>query len=471
MSKQQTNHTHTNQLIHENSPYLLQHAHNPVNWYPWGKEALEKAKRENKIMLISIGYAACHWCHVMEHESFEDSTVAKLMNDHFVNIKVDREERPDIDDVYMTACQLISQRGCGWPLNAFALPDGRPVWAGTYFPKEQWMNVLNQFQKMWTDEPSKLDEYAAQLTQGIQQQEQILIGAPQQLQEEDMQAMADNMIKNVDPKYGGREGAPKFPMPANYFYLLNYHIMTGDPKALEAVEVTLDQMAWGGIYDQLGGGFARYSVDALWLVPHFEKMLYDNGQLLNLYSAAFQVTHKQLYKDVIYQMVEWLDREMTDSAGGFYSSLDADSEGEEGKFYVWTTSDVEAILSEKESRSIQAYYNFQDKGNWEHGKNILHRKKSDEEVAQDLEISVDELGSNLRNAHKKLFEARAARVRPGLDDKVLTSWNGLILKGLVQAYKATQDDSFLERALRNGLFIRKHMLKTDYRMDRNYKDG
>ncbi len=471
MSQQQTSHPHTNHLIHENSPYLLQHAHNPVDWYPWDKEALEKAKKENKLMIISIGYAACHWCHVMEHESFEDSTVAGIMNDHFVNIKVDREERPDIDDVYMTACQLVSQRGCGWPLNAFALPDGRPVWAGTYFPKDQWMNVLNQFQKMWEEEPEKLNEYAEQLTQGIKQQEEIVLGKPQALQKDHMHAMANNLINRVDKKHGGREGAPKFPMPSNYLYLLNYHKMTGVVRSLEAVETTLQKMAYGGIYDQLGGGFARYSVDAVWLVPHFEKMLYDNGQLLNLYSSAYQVTGNELYKTIAYEIVDWLDREMTDSSGGFYSSLDADSEGEEGKFYVWTTNEVDALLTPEEAKVIRNYYNLEDKGNWEHEKNILHRQDSDETVARELDLSLTDLTITLKSAKEKLFRARALRVRPGLDDKVLTSWNALMLRGLVQAYRATQDQSFLDRALRNGAFIRREMLKEDYRLDRNYKDG
>ena len=470
MSSQHASDRQPNHLIHENSPYLLQHAYNPVEWYPWGEEALEKAAKEDKMLLISIGYAACHWCHVMEHESFEDTAVAQVMNEHFVCIKVDREERPDIDDVYMTACQLASGRSCGWPLNAFAMPDGRPVWAGTYFPKDRWVGVLDQFRNMWVDEKEKLESYAQQLTSGIQQQDRIIAGEPQPLDRRDAEKMADSLLKTIDMKKGGRKGAPKFPMPNNYLYLLNYHVMTGDSEALEAVTTTLDGMAHGGIYDQLGGGFARYSVDENWLAPHFEKMLYDNGQMLTLYARAFQVNKSALYEKVIRETVSWLDRELTHEQGGFYSSLDADSEGEEGKFYVWDFSEIVEILGDEKATIFNEYYTVKKNGNWEH-KNILHRTRDNESIAKSLGISANELQSHIAEASEILIKHRNKRVRPGLDDKILTSWNALAISGLVHAYQALDDISFLDRALRTATFISTQMLQDDYRLMRNYKDG
>jgi len=296
-SSKDGNHKYTNKLINESSPYLLQHAHNPVDWYPWGDEALAKAKAEDKMIIVSVGYAACHWCHVMEHESFEDTLVSKIMNENFICIKVDREERPDIDDVYMSACQLASGRGCGWPLNAFALPDGRPVWASTYFPKKDWLGVLNNFIKIKKEDPERLEESANQLQEGIKQQDNIVLNQEDQdFNPQNLAKIATNFLENIDFKKGGRKGAPKFPMPNNYEFLLNYYHFTKDAKALEGVTTTLDNMANGGIYDHLGGGFARYSTDDDWFAPHFEKMLYDNGQLISLYSEAYQLTKNPLYK-------------------------------------------------------------------------------------------------------------------------------------------------------------------------------
>ncbi|MEN0049359.1 MAG: thioredoxin domain-containing protein, partial [Bacteroidota bacterium] len=471
-TSQAQHHAYTNKLVEENSPYLLQHAHNPVNWYPWGEEALEKAKKENKLLLISVGYAACHWCHVMEHESFEDTTVANLMNKHFVSIKVDREERPDVDNVYMTACQLATNKSCGWPLNAFALPDGRPVWAGTYFPKKEWLSVLNYFTELYQKEPEKLDTYAAQLTEGIQTLEQIDWN-------EDALQLTDNQITNwttiflqgIDQKRGGRKGAPKFPMPNNYEYLLKYAYQIGDGEAKEVALTTLDNIALGGIYDQLGGGFARYSVDADWHVPHFEKMLYDNGQLVSLYSQAYQWTKEDLYQKTVEETLEFIARELTDESGGFYSSLDADSEGEEGKFYVWTQEEIEEVLQNEQAANIfNTYYDVSKAGNWEHT-NVLQRKRTAEEVATQFGLSVEELEKQIVSAKTQLFEARSKRVRPGLDDKILTSWNALMLKGYIDAYKAFGKEEYLNTALKNADFLIQNMMQEDGKLFRNHKDG
>ncbi len=465
-------HEYTNQLINESSPYLLQHAHNPVNWYPWGEEALAKAKAEDKMIIVSVGYAACHWCHVMEHESFEDTTVSKIMNENFICIKVDREERPDVDDVYMTACHLASGRSCGWPLNAFALPDGRPVWAGTYFPKKEWLKILENFVKIKKESPDDLEGYAKNLQEGIQQQDDIVLnGSDQSFEVSKLNGIAENFITNIDFKKGGRKGAPKFPMPNNYEFLLSYHHFSKDQKTLEATTKTLDEMAFGGIYDHLGGGFARYSVDADWIVPHFEKMLYDNSQLVSLYSKAYQLTKNPLYKKVVEETLEYIAREMTDQNGGFYSSLDADSEGEEGKFYVWKKSEIDSILGDDLSLIFNKFYEIKKSGNWEHGKNILYRRTSEEKVAKKFKLTTIELQNKIDEAKALLMKARGQRIRPGLDDKILTSWNALMLKGYTDAYRAFGEEAYLNAALKNANFIVKNALQNDYRLNRNYKDG
>lgn len=465
-------HEYTNHLIHESSPYLLQHAHNPVDWYPWGDEALAKAKKEDKMLLISIGYAACHWCHVMEHESFEDTTVSKIMNDNFVCIKIDREERPDIDDVYMTACHMSTGKSCGWPLNSFALPDGRPVWAGTYFPKKKWMEILTYFVAERKKDPEKMEEYAEQLTQGIQGRDKITInGSDQVFVKSELDNIVKNFLQNIDFKRGGRKGAPKFPMPNNFQFLLNYHYLYKDTKSLEAVTKTLDEMAYGGIYDQLGGGFARYSTDDKWLVPHFEKMTYDNGQLVSLYAQAYQMTKKPLYKKVIEETLAYTKREMTHKNGGFYSSLDADSEGEEGKFYVWTKEEIDAVTGDETTSKIyNDYYNINSKGNWEEHKNILHLTKTPAQIAKKHKLTEEALATLIQSVNVKLMAARDKRVRPGLDDKILTSWNALMLKGYIDAYRALGDPSYLDIALKNANFIVKEMIQEDGRLNRNFKN-
>ncbi|MCB0593024.1 MAG: thioredoxin domain-containing protein [Lewinellaceae bacterium] len=468
----QEQHPYTNALINESSPYLLQHAHNPVNWSPWGEAALKKAQEEDKLLIISVGYAACHWCHVMEEESFEDTTIARIMNENFVAIKVDREERPDVDGVYMTACQMASEGSCGWPLNAFALPDGRPVWAGTYFPKDQWKNILEYFVKVYQEERGKLEDYAGRLTEGIQAS-----GRPQPAAEDalftqkTLAGTVEAFLANIDFKKGGRKGAPKFPVPNNYEFLLQYHHLAGNEKALEAVTATLDNMSSGGIYDHLGGGFARYSTDSEWKVPHFEKMLYDNAQLASLYSEAYQVTQKGRYREVVFESLEFIERELTSPEGGFYSSLDADSEGEEGKFYTWQKSEIDSILEdERQSAVFCGYYQVEKGGNWEET-NILYTGDNIEKILTEYNLTLDEILQLLTQARQKLFEARAKRIRPRLDDKILTSWNALMMQGYLDAYRAFAEPAFLEKALKNGQFIVDNMLAAGGRLDRNYKDG
>jgi uncharacterized protein len=447
---------YTNSLIHETSPYLLQHAHNPVNWHAWNEESLEKAKKEDKLILVSVGYSACHWCHVMEHECFEDETVAAIMNDHFICIKVDREERPDIDQVYMLAVQLMTGHG-GWPLNCFALPDGRPVYGGTYFPKQQWINVLLNLTDLYNTEKEKALEYAVRLTEGLKQAELIDPGTSTALfSEETADRCYENWKLRFDPAEGGPDKAPKFPLPNNYEFLLRYASRSSHKEeVMKHVNLTLKKMAYGGIYDQIGGGFARYSVDHYWKVPHFEKMLYDNAQLVTLYSEAYRATKNELYKDIVYETLQFIERELTSSEGGFYSALDADSEGVEGKYYVWTQAELNEVL--KENAPLFSYYfNVNKRGYWEHENYILLRYDDDEEIAKKFNISVKDLRTVIEECKKHLLKVREKRSRPGLDNKILTSWNALMLKGYVDAYNAFDEISFLEKAKKNAGFLLKY---------------
>lgn len=465
-----TKHPYTNSLIHESSPYLLQHAHNPVNWYPWGKEALDKAKKENKLIIVSIGYAACHWCHVMEYESFEDEEVAKFMNDNFIAIKIDREERPDIDQVYMNAVQLIIGRG-GWPLNCIALADGRPIYGGTYFPKDQWIDMLTQVLNFAKQNPEKLEEQAKSLTEGVKSSELIYANPEKEIFElNDLNTLFSKWKRNIDFSNGGHKGAPKFPIPIGYQFLLHYNYLTNDKDALEAVTITLNKMADGGIYDQIGGGFSRYSVDAHWKVPHFEKMLYDNAQLVSLYSAAFQQSKDPKYKIIVSETLDFIERELTSNEGGFYSSIDADSEGEEGKFYVWTKDEIRKTLG-KNADLIIDYYGITEKGNWEKGVNILLKSESDIKIANKYKITKHELTEEVKRAKQLLLKERSKRIRPGLDDKILTSWNALMLKAYVDAYRVFDEKKYLDAALKNAEFILSKIKSDDFRLNRNYKNG
>jgi len=461
----------TNHLIHESSPYLLQHAHNPVEWYAWNDVAWKKARDENKLVIVSIGYSSCHWCHVMERESFEDTTVAKIMNTNFVCIKVDREERPDVDQVYMTAVQLMTGGG-GWPLNCITLSDGKPIYGGTYFPKSKWVSLLMQLAEYYSKNQKEAEDYAEKLTQGIQQVELVKLNDEEaSFRLNDLQEAVQSWKRNFDTVEGGANRAPKFPMPNNYECLLRYYAATKDQTALDHVLLTLDKMAYGGIYDQLGGGFARYSTDSLWKVPHFEKMLYDNAQLVSLYSMAYQLTHDELYKQIVYETCGFIKREMTSPDGGIYSALDADSEGEEGKFYVWTKDELsildspekigtgriaipdhESAVPAKRTRYdlFAEYFNVNDIGYWEDGKYILLRKENDEAIAKKFSMSIDEVKKEIAEDKKILLAERNKRVRPGLDDKQLTSWNALMLKAYCDAYNAFGDSAFLEAANKNA---------------------
>jgi uncharacterized protein YyaL (SSP411 family) len=469
---------HTNRLINESSPYLLQHAHNPVDWYSWGDEAFAKAKAENKLVLVSIGYSACHWCHVMEHESFENEEIAAIMNDCYVCIKVDREERPDVDHLYMDAVQIISGRG-GWPLNCFALPDGRPVYGGTYFPKDNWKQLLLNLYGLYKNETDKILEFAQQLQEGIVAISRIPDIAPVTAKPDfkTIEEFTGKIADSFDSAFGGYNYSPKFPMPNNLEYLLYYSYVlkksgrSDDARKIEEhVYLTLDKMAMGGIYDPVEGGFARYSTDSIWKVPHFEKMLYDNGQLMSLYAHAYMVNPKKLYKEVVYGIHDFVSAQLTSPEGSFYSALDADSEGEEGKYYVWHKEKLQELLGD-DFTLFAAYYSITDKDVWEEDKFILFRKLSDEVFCEQQGISLEALDAKNKIWLRTLAERRRKRIMPGLDDKTLASWNGLMLKGYVDAFKAIKEPLFLSVALKNAEFIAKKLIKEDGSLYRNYKNG
>jgi len=455
-----------NHLANSTSPYLLQHANNPVNWYPWGNEALQKAKDENKLLIVSIGYSACHWCHVMEHESFEDEQVAAVMNEYFVCIKVDREERPDVDQIYMSAVQLISGRG-GWPLNCICLPDQRPIYAGTYFRKNDWTSLLFNLADYYKQKPADALEYAERLTEGIQKYESIgFVESQPAYTKADLELIVNNWKKYFDKTEGGMGTAPKFPMPNNWQFLMRYAHLMKDEEIAGLTKLSLQKMAYGGIYDHLGGGFARYSVDGLWHVPHFEKMLYDNAQLISLYAEAYTWQPDELYKQIVTETIDFAVRELLSPDGGFYAALDADSEGVEGKFYVFTKKEIEAILGD-EAELFCIYYHITDEGNWEEEQtNILFKRGIDGELAEALGLSVNEMLERVVSSRKKVFEERGKRVCPGLDNKILASWNGLMLKGLCEAYRAFDQAEYLDIAQKNAEFIINNLLNNNGRLKR-----
>jgi uncharacterized protein YyaL (SSP411 family) len=468
-------HQYTNDLINETSPYLLQHAHNPVDWKAWNDNTLKEAKDNQKLILISVGYAACHWCHVMERESFEDSLVAQIMNENFVNIKVDREERPDVDQVYMNAVNLMTGRG-GWPLNVVALPDGRPFWGGTYFQKDQWLSALNQIVKVYKNDPEKLVGYANKLEEGIKSIDLVNLNSEKvEFNDALLNGFINVWSQNFDNQKGGNAGAPKFMMPNNVHTLLRQAYQNNDEELQEYVNLTLTKMAYGGIYDHIGGGFARYSVDDKWHVPHFEKMLYDNAQLVSLYSDAYLITKNQLYRDIVYETLNFVERELTDEIGTFYSSLDADSndssgELEEGAFYVWKEDELKTLLQD-DFNLFADYYNINDYGFWEYDNFVLIRNTSDLDFINQHGINNKVLIEKKKSWKNTLLTEREKRDRPRLDDKVLTSWNALMLRGYADAYRVFGEPSFLESALKNGNFILSKQLKDDGGLYHNFKAG
>ena len=474
-----------NRLAAESSPYLLQHANNPVDWFPWGEEALAKAHAEQKPLLVSIGYAACHWCHVMEHESFESEAVAAVMNELFVCIKVDREERPDVDTVYMDAVQAMGVRG-GWPLNVFLTPDARPFYGLTYAPPQPWTNLLRSVNRAWRENRAQIEESADQFTAALNADELAKYGlgrpSPADLDGAALNQAFFQFQTKFDRARGGQNHAPKFPMPAHYAWLLRYHARTGAALALDHTLLTLREMARGGIYDQVGGGWARYSVDADWLVPHFEKMLYDNGQLLTAYAEAFQVSRDPELRAAAALTIGWLGREMraagAHGGGGLYASLDADSEGVEGKFYVWTWAELTDVFPNLGERAlVAAYYRALLEGNWEAGVNILHRRGDDAQFAALHGLTLEELTRRAAGWRADLRAARAPRVRPGLDDKLLTGWNGLALRGLCDAHRAFEvfenDAEALALARGVGQFLVNSLAETPegLALRRNLKPG
>ena len=467
---------HTNRLIHETSPYLLQHAHNPVDWYPWGEEALEHAKREQKPILLSIGYSACHWCHVMERESFENEEIAAVMNELFINIKVDREERPDLDEIYMNAVQVMTRQG-GWPMTVFLTPDLKPFYGGTYYPptdrygRPGFPKVMEAVAEAFKDKHTQVLEQADQLTAQLNQISNVVDPHEHELTEQLMQNAFQHYRSQFDSHHGGFGNAPKFPPSMGLPFLLRYWHHSSNANALEMVEVTLEKMARGGMYDQLGGGFHRYSTDAHWLVPHFEKMLYDNAQLVVAYFEAYQATQKPFYRDIATETLDYVLREMYDAEnGGFYSTQDADSEGVEGKFFVWEPNDVEDIIGEENAEIFCEYYDITPHGNFE-GENILHVQTPSDIFARKLRMELEDLEALLADGKQKLFEEREKRIKPGLDDKILTSWNGIMIRGMAMGYQLTGKPEYLEACEKSAEFVLTTLSQDNGLLLRTYRSG
>lgn len=469
------NHKHTNDLINETSPYLLQHAHNPVDWKAWNQKALDKAKAENKLIIISIGYSACHWCHVMEKESFENDSIAKLMNTNFINIKVDREERPDIDQIYMSAVQLMTGKG-GWPLNCITLPDGRPIFGGTYFTKEEWTKVLTELSELYKNNPKKATEYADKLVDGIQKSELITVNTREaSFKNLEVTNAVQTWQEYMDFEEGGIKGDSKFPMPNALHFLLRYGIQNENKRIQKYTKTTLTKMANGGIYDLIGGGFSRYSVDSKWHIPHFEKMLYDNAQLVSLYSDAYLVTKDELYKKTVQETLNFVEKELMATNGAFYSSLDADSKNksgklEEGSYYAWKKEELRFLLK-SDYPLFQDYYNVNANNLWKNQNYILFKTQSDKVFALKNKLPLIELDAKIKNWKQILLTARNKRLSPHLDDKSLTSWNALMIKGYVNAYRTFKNPHYKEIALKNANFILDNQLQKDGTLYHSYKKG
>ncbi|BDG61395.1 thioredoxin domain-containing protein [Caldinitratiruptor microaerophilus] len=468
-----------NRLIHEASPYLQQHAYNPVDWYPWGKEALARARAEDKPILLSIGYSACHWCHVMERESFEDEDIARLMNEHFVNIKVDREERPDLDHLYQTVCQLVTRQG-GWPLTVFLTPDLRPFYVGTYFPPEDrygrpgFPRILRAVARAYREQRDQVEQVAREWTEALRTMHAPPAPdgrAPDAPWAALVEKGAREIAAQVDRRHGGFGGAPKFPQTPNLELLLRMSQRPGGEGYLDLVTLTLRKMAEGGIYDQLGGGFHRYSVDARWAVPHFEKMLYDNALLVPVYLAAWQLTADPLHARVVRETLAYVAREMTHPGGGFYSTQDADSEGEEGRYYVWTPEEIQAVLGEDDGELLCRHLGVTPGGNFEHGRTVLHVAKGAGALAAEVGLSPEEVTGRLESGKARLLAARERRVPPHRDEKVLTGWNGLMIRALAQAARTLGDPSYAGAARRAADFVLGTLTAPDGSLLRRYRDG
>ncbi len=466
-------HKHTNRLAEETSPYLLQHAHNPVDWYTWGNEAFEKAKKEDKPIFLSIGYSTCHWCHVMEHESFEDEKIAQIMNEHFVSIKVDREHRPDVDEIYMNAVVMMTGSG-GWPLSVFLTPEGKPFYGGTYFPPRDaygrpgFERLLLSVAEAWKHKRQELLGSASKMSE-------LLQNPTGRTDESNLSPeILDNAFtgfQNIfDVVNGGFGTAPKFPQPANLSMLLNYWRRTADNQSLNMVEKTLNEMADGGIYDHLGGGFHRYATDAKWLVPHFEKMLYDQALLSKVYLQAYQITKKEQYAQIAREIFDYVLRDMTDQTGGFYSAEDADSEGEEGTFYLWDPKQINSVLDQQQTQIFNAYYGVTNEGNFEEGKTILNITASMKQLEQKFQKDQAEIANTLTTAQTRLFRERAKRIRPHRDEKIITSWNGLMISSLAYGGAVLEEEKYIDAARRSAEFILSTLHKNG-RLMRYYRDG
>jgi len=467
-----------NRLINESSPYLLQHAHNPVDWYPWGNESLLRAKNDDKPIFLSIGYSACHWCHVMAHESFEDEEIAKVMNEKFINIKVDREERPDIDDIYQRVCQLTTGNG-GWPLSVFLTPDQKPFYVGTYFPKESrygmpgFGTILNQLSEAYKTRKQEIYSATGEFMQALSNTSKDIQnrGENVKIDRSVLDEAAIGLLQMGDPVYGGFGQAPKFPNTSNLLFMLRYYKISGISRFKEFVVLTADKMADGGIHDHIGGGFARYSTDQKWLVPHFEKMLYDNALLVLLYAELYQITSSKRYRHVVQSILDYVIREMTSPDGGFYSAQDADSEGEEGKFYTLSRDEIANALGNENLADIFCeYYGVTQGGNFE-GKNILNIVTSLDHLSEKYNMQPTIIQQTIKDASRKLFEIREKRVKPGRDDKILTAWNGLMISGFAKGYRITNDKKYLDHAVNAINFIETKIANSDGRLQRTFKNG
>lgn len=471
-----SNSTHStqNKLANAASPYLREHADNPVHWYPWGAEALQKARDEDKPLLISIGYASCHWCHVMERESFMDTMVARIMNEEFISIKVDREERPDIDNIYMHACQLMNNGEAGWPLNAFALPDGKPFFAGTYYTKDNWVKLLKQIAASYKNQKGKVQLQAESLTFGMIDNDSALLQIKSNSNPYDgktYRTVFENIYHRYDTTHGGLQGAPKFPNPSLWEFNLQYHYYTQDPRALKITLTTLHHMANGAVYDHVGGGFARYATDSVWQVPHFEKMLCDNAQLISLYAHAYQVTGEQDFKRVAEETIEYIEAELTAPGGGYFSSQNAESGSGEGDYYAWTLKEIRSALGSNDSELFTKFFNASEKGNWKDGKNLLFASLTRAEFAARQNVSREHLHKSLGDAQTKLAAIRKKRAAPSVDTKILTSWNALLVKAYADAYAAFGNEVLLKKAETLAAYLEQNMIRPDGRLWRLQSKG